>query len=121
METIRFHFDVMVGYSDHTENFYFPLAAAALGARVIEKHITLEFNIPNAQDWKVSCGPEDLPIMVQQMRDIESGLGSGVKAPGEAERSSLGWARKSLVAVRDMFDHYDPWQLCQDEVGNRAY
>jgi N,N'-diacetyllegionaminate synthase len=102
METIRKNFDVMVGYSDHTQGFHFPLAAAALGARIIEKHITLEFNVPNAQDWKVSCGPDDLSLMVQQIRDIESGMGTGMKAPGEAERQSLTWARKSLVASRDI-------------------
>lgn len=102
MKTIRENFDVIVGYSDHTQGFHFPLAAVSLGAQVVEKHITLDFNVPNAQDWKVSCGPEQLPIMVKQIRDIEAGLGSGVKAPGEAERLSLSWARKSLVAVRDI-------------------
>ena len=44
---------VMTGYSDHTEGFHFPLASVALGAKVIEKHITLDFDVPNAQDWKV--------------------------------------------------------------------
>lgn len=102
METIREAYSVIVGYSDHTQGFHFPLAAAARGASIIEKHITLDFNVPDAQDWKVSCGPEDFPILVQQIREIEAGLGSGVKVPGEAELLSLKWASKSLVAAVDI-------------------
>ncbi|MBN2059253.1 MAG: N-acetylneuraminate synthase family protein [Deltaproteobacteria bacterium] len=99
MSSIREKFGVITGYSDHTQGIHFPVAAAALGACVIEKHISLDFNIPNAQDWKVSCGPEDLRLMVQQIREIEQGLGSGIKAPGRAEMESILWARKSLVAA----------------------
>ncbi len=102
IETIAEKFQVITGYSDHTEGIHFPVAAVSVGAQIIEKHISLDFNVPNAQDWKVSCGPEDLPIMVKQIRDIEAGLGSGVKTPSEAERASLLWARKSLVAARDI-------------------
>ncbi len=102
MDTLRETFDVLVGYSDHTEGFHFPLAAVARGARVIEKHITLDFNVPNAQDWKVSCGPGDFPLMVKQIREIEAGLGSGAKMPSEDELTSLHWARKSLVAKEDI-------------------
>lgn len=90
---------VVSGYSDHTQGFHFPLAAIALGAAIIEKHITLDFDVPNAQDWKVSCGPDDLHIMVSQIREIEAGLGSGEKTPGHVERESLAWARKSLVSA----------------------
>jgi N,N'-diacetyllegionaminate synthase len=102
MEAIQSKFGVIVGYSDHTEGFHFPLAAVALGAKVIEKHISVDFNIPNAQDWKVSCGAADLQAMVRQIREIENGLGSGEKAPSETERMNLSWARKSLVAARDI-------------------
>lgn len=104
MDTIRDTYGVIVGYSDHTKGFHFPLAAAALGASIIEKHITLDFNVPDAQDWKVSCGPEDFPVMVQQIRDIEAGLGSGIKIPAESERPSINWARKSLVAIEDILE-----------------
>jgi len=102
MDTIRETYSVITGYSDHTKGFHFPLAAVARGASIIEKHITLDFDVPNAQDWKVSCGPEDFPVMVRQIRDIEVGLGSGVKRPGEAELSNVSWARKSLVAAVDI-------------------
>jgi N-acetylneuraminate synthase/N,N'-diacetyllegionaminate synthase len=104
MDTIREAYGVIVGYSDHTRGFHFSLAAAARGASIIEKHITLDFNIPDAQDWKVSCGPDDFPVMVQQIRDIEAGLGSGIKAPAESERPSINWARKSLVAIEDILE-----------------
>ncbi|MBW1802917.1 MAG: N-acetylneuraminate synthase family protein [Deltaproteobacteria bacterium] len=102
MNTIKDAFDVLVGYSDHTQGHHFPIAAASLGAGIIEKHISLDFNVPNAQDWKVSCGPEDLHLMIQQIREIEAGLGSGLKDPGKDERLSLTWARKSLTATRDI-------------------
>ncbi len=104
MDTIRETYGVIVGYSDHTQGFHFPLAAVARGAYIIEKHISLDFNVPDAQDWKVSCGPEDFSIMVQQIRDIEAGLGSGIKVPSESERLSINWARKSLVATEDIME-----------------
>jgi len=102
MNTIRKTYGVLAGYSDHTQGFHMPLAAVACGADVIEKHITLDFNVPDAQDWKISCGPENFSIMVSQIRDIEAGLGSGVKTPSKSEDSSLNWARKSLVAAIDI-------------------
>jgi N,N'-diacetyllegionaminate synthase len=102
MDTLREAFHVPVGYSDHTQGFLFPLAAVARGACMVEKHITLDFNVPYAQDWKVSCGPVDFPVMVQQIREIQAGLGSGIKIPSEKELSSLDWARKSLVAKEDI-------------------
>lgn len=102
MDSIRENFGVLVGYSDHTRGFHLPLAAVARGACIIEKHITLDFDIPGAQDWKVSCSYEDFPIMVNYIREIEAGLGSGVKIPTKEEQSSLSWARKSLVASVDI-------------------
>ena len=56
MQSIYNEFQCVTGYSDHTEGYHIPLAAVALGAKIIEKHITLDYNIPNAQDWKVSYG-----------------------------------------------------------------
>lgn len=103
IKTIRETFDVVTGYSDHTEGYHFPLAAVVLGAKIIEKHISLDFNVPNAQDWKVSCGPNDLHLLIDQIREIESGFGTGVKEPGATERHSLAWARKSLVAACNIF------------------
>lgn len=95
-------FGLITGYSDHTRGIHFPLAAVALGAKIVEKHITLEFDIPNAQDWKVSCSWEDLPLLVRQAREIEEGLGGGDIGVAEAERANLSWARKSLVTAVDL-------------------
>lgn len=100
MDTLRQTFGTVTGFSDHTRGFHIPLAAVARGAKVIEKHITLDFNVPDAQDWKVSCGPHDLKTFVDQAREVEASLGQGVKAPTSAEKAALDWARKSLVAAR---------------------
>ncbi len=92
-------FGVIAGYSDHTRGTHIPLAAVAMGAKVLEKHIALDFDVPDAQDWKVSCGPDDLPHLVREVREIEAAFGSGRKAPVSAERQAAEWARKSLVAA----------------------
>lgn len=120
IETFRNTFKVITGYSDHTKGFHFPLAAVVLGASIIEKHIALDFNVPNAQDWKVSCSSADFLEMVRQIREIEVGLGSGIKVLSEAEKGSLKWASKSLVAAVDImagetitFD-----KLCTKRPGN---
>lgn len=102
MNDIRSEYGVITGYSDHTEGFYIPLAAVALGANIIEKHITLEFNIPNAQDWKVSCGPDDLGLFVSQARAIEAAIKPRNTPLTDTEKQSLVWASKSLVAARDL-------------------
>ena len=95
-------FDPVIGYSDHTRGYHIPLAAVALGARVIEKHISLDFDVPDAQDWKVSCGPEDLGLFISQLREIEAALGDRSDAPAGAELESLAWASKSLVLMHDV-------------------
>ncbi len=102
IETLSRTHRVPVGYSDHTEGYHLCLAAAALGAVVLEKHISLDFNVPDAQDWKVSLDPAGLKEMVAQIRQIEAALGDGVKKPAPAEAESLAWARKSLVAAFDL-------------------
>jgi N-acetylneuraminate synthase/N,N'-diacetyllegionaminate synthase len=89
----------VVGYSDHTKGIHFPIAAVALGAKVLEKHITLDFDVPNAQDWKVSCGPDDFPELVRLVREIEMGLNVNNEP---MEKESTVWAIKSLVAQRDI-------------------
>lgn len=102
MKKIRANYKVIVGYSDHTEGFHIPLAAVAKGAAVIEKHITLEYNIPNAQDWKVSCGPENFDVFVKQLREVEASFGKQKKILTEKETDSMLWARKSIVAALPM-------------------
>lgn len=101
MDALRDRFPGPVGYSDHTAGHAIPLAAVARGAKILEKHITLDFDIPDAQDWKVSCGPDDLAAFVAAIRAIEASLGDGEKAPSQRERDAI-WARKSLVAATDL-------------------
>jgi N,N'-diacetyllegionaminate synthase len=90
-------FGVDVGYSDHTRGIEVAIAAVALGASVIEKHFTLDRNMPGP-DHKASLEPEELKAMVTAIRNIELALGDGVKrlTPGEAENRPI--VRKSLVA-----------------------
>lgn len=102
VKLIRERFGIVAGYSDHTAGYHIPLAAVALGARVIEKHITLDYNVPNAQDWKVSCGPDNLKAFVSQVRDIEAAITTRAEGPTENEKRSMLWASKSLVTRREI-------------------
>ena len=88
-----------VGYSDHTLGIEVPVAAAALGAKVIEKHFTLDKNLPGP-DHRASLDPAELAEMVKAVRHIEKALGSGVKAVADSERPNIEVARKSIVAAR---------------------
>ena len=91
-----------VGYSDHTADGLAVLAAVARGARVIEKHITILRDVPNAQDWKVSAGPEDFGRLVERLRRVDAMLGHGRKEAAPCEAGGAEWALKSLVAARDL-------------------
>lgn len=90
-----------VGYSDHTCGIEVPVAAAALGAVVIEKHFTLDKTLPGP-DHRASLDPEELRRMVEAVRHIEAALGSGEKIVAQAERANIEVARKSIVAARDI-------------------
>jgi N-acetylneuraminate synthase/N,N'-diacetyllegionaminate synthase len=99
MHSIREMFPGPVGYSDHTIGTAVPLAAVALGADVIEEHITLDRDVPNAQDWIVSCDPTTFPNFVRDLRATEAALGSREKSMSAEEARSIQWARKSLTAA----------------------
>ena len=93
-------FGVDVGYSDHTLGIEVPIAAVALGAKVIEKHFTLDRNLPGP-DHKASLETDELKAMVQAIRNIELSLsGDGIKRPSPSETKNMQIARKSLVALR---------------------
>jgi N,N'-diacetyllegionaminate synthase len=102
MRQIREFFPGPVGYSDHTKGTAVPLAAVALGADILEKHITLDFDVPDAQDWKVSCGPHDFPQFVAELRAVEAARGGAQKRLSEDEARSALWARKSITAACDI-------------------
>lgn len=91
---------VPVGYSDHTLGIEVPIAAVALGATVIEKHFTLDKNLPGP-DHKASLEPEELKAMVMAIRNIEKAIGgSGLKEVSKSEAKNKAIARKSIVATK---------------------
>lgn len=100
MISIKNILGVKVGYSDHTQGFEVPIAAVALGAVVIEKHFTLNRNLPGP-DHKASLEPEELKAMVKAIRNIEQAIsGNGLKEPSKSELRNIVIVRKSIVAAR---------------------
>lgn len=97
MITIKKELGLAVGYSDHTQGIEVPIAAAALGATVIEKHFTLDKNM-EGPDHKASLEPAELRAMVEAVRNIEMALGDEKKQPSESEEKNIEIARKSIVA-----------------------
>lgn len=95
MCTIRDTFSVQIGYSDHTRGIEIPIAAVALGARVIEKHFTLDRSLPGP-DHKASIEPDELSEMVRSIRNIELALGNGIKEASKSELKNMVAARKSI-------------------------
>jgi N-acetylneuraminate synthase/N,N'-diacetyllegionaminate synthase len=94
------YFPGIVGYSDHTTGISACLAAIALGATVIEKHITNKVNIPNAQDWKASATAEELAQLVSESNRVSSFL-AGARKPTSSELAAREWATKSLAYAED--------------------
>ncbi len=102
MGNIKKEFNVKIGYSDHTLGIEVPIAAVALGAKIIEKHFTLDRNLPGP-DQLASLEPIELKEMVRTIRNIELAIsGNGVKEPSESERKNIEIARKSIVAKTDI-------------------
>ena len=99
MKTFEREFGLPVGYSDHTQGIEIDLAAAALGAVVIEKHFTLDRNLPGP-DHKASLEPDELKAMVDGIRKVDFAMGSFEKHPSEAEMKNRLVARKSIVAKK---------------------
>lgn len=102
MCSIRDAFGVAVGYSDHTAGIEVPIAAVALGATVIEKHLTLDKNLPGP-DQKASLEPDEFAAMVRAIRNIEQAMGDGIKRPSPSETKNKPIARKSLVAAKPIY------------------
>lgn len=102
IKTLRHAFNVKVGFSDHTPGIEAPVAAVALGAEVIEKHITLDRNM-NGPDHKASLEPYELSKMVGYIRNIEKALGNGLKCPVQKELHIREAARKYIVTSREIY------------------
>ncbi len=97
MVNIGTAFGVSIGYSDHTKGIEVPTAAVALGAKVIEKHFTLDRNM-KGPDHAASLEPDELAAMVSAIRNIELALGDGIKRPTPSEKGNMPIARRSIVA-----------------------
>lgn len=102
MLSIKKNFEVEVGYSDHTLGIEVPIAAVALGAKIIEKHFTLDRTL-SGPDHVASLEPNELKEMVTAIRNIELAIsGSGIKEPSESEVKNMTIARKSIHLNKDL-------------------
>lgn len=101
MDSLASAFGLPIGYSDHSDGLLIPVAAVARGATIIEKHFTLDRNLPGP-DHKASLEPAELREMIQQIRLLELALGNGRKGPQPSEWDTRRAARQSLVATRDI-------------------
>ena len=99
MLTLKDAYKCQVGYSDHTMGIEISVAAVAMGAEIIEKHFTLDRNM-EGPDHKASLEPQELKLMVQQIRHIESALGDGIKRPNKSEAENAKVVQKSILAKR---------------------
>jgi len=101
MISIRDKFEVKVGFSDHTLGIEVAIAAVAMGATLIEKHFTLDRNLPGP-DHKASLEPSELKSMVTAIRNIEVALGDGIKRPTLSEAKNIPVVRKSIIASKSI-------------------
>lgn len=101
MLTLKSHFGLNIGYSDHTKGIEVPIAAVAMGASVIEKHFTLNKNMPGP-DHKASLIPSELETMIKAIRNVEAAIGTDIKKPSVSEIKNIAIARKSIVAKRNI-------------------
>lgn len=101
MNTIHKTFGLPVGYSDHTAGITVSVAAVAMGATVIEKHFTLDRNLPGP-DQKASLEPDELSALISQIRDVEKALGSSIKQPNASELPIRALVRRSITLVNDV-------------------
>jgi N-acetylneuraminate synthase len=99
ISTLAAVFGLPTGYSDHTQGISAPIAAVALGACVIEKHLTLDRTMPGP-DHTASIEPVEFKAMVAGIREVERALGTGIKQPSPSEKRNIAIARRSLVALR---------------------
>ncbi len=101
MDTLREAFGLTIGYSDHTLGITIPIAAVARGARIIEKHLTLDRTLPGP-DHQASLEADELRAMIDGIREVEQALGHGRKEPAASEMKNRPIARKALVAARSI-------------------
>jgi N-acetylneuraminate synthase/N,N'-diacetyllegionaminate synthase len=101
MKTMESAFDVIIGYSDHTVDDTACILSVGLGAKVIEKHFTLDKSLPGP-DQSTSANPEEFKQLVQNIRKAEQIMGSGIKVPCDIEKQNAVGMRRSIVAKIDI-------------------
>lgn len=101
MRSLKEAFGTNIGYSDHTIGITISIAAAAQGASVIEKHFTLDKNMPGP-DHKASLDPKELQNLIHSIRIVEKSLGDGIKRPSKSELKNIKVARKSIIAKKSI-------------------
>tara|TARA_B100001057_G_scaffold499985_1_gene612833 strand:+ start:15025 stop:16098 length:1074 start_codon:yes stop_codon:yes gene_type:complete len=101
MKSLKEVFNLPVGYSDHSQGIEVSVAAAAMGAKIIEKHFTIDKNLPGP-DHLASLNPEELKDLVISIRNIEKALGDGIKIPKRSELTNKKIARKSIFAAKEI-------------------
>ena len=102
MITIHNNFRVKVGYSDHSLGLNIPIAALALGAKVIEKHFTLNTKLPGP-DHKASLPAKDLKRLVDEIRNTEIAMGSKIKKITNSEKKNKRLIRKSIHSKKKIY------------------
>ena len=102
IQTLQEKFGCVTGYSDHTLGIEAAALSVAAGARIVEKHFTLDNNFSEFRDHKLSADPEDFGQLVEKIRSIEEMLGTGSKISQECEKCNEVPVRRSIVAVRDL-------------------
>ena len=101
INTMQSAFQIPIGFSDHTLGIHIPVAAVVSGARVIEKHITLDRKM-KGPDHNFSIEPDELKQMVQNIRDVEKAMGTGVKEISKKEKEMYEKGRRSIIAAQDI-------------------
>lgn len=101
IETLKTSFKTLVGFSDHTMGIIASIAAVSLGATVIEKHFTIDKEM-EGPDHEASLEPNQLKKMIEKIRDIEKGLGDGIKKPTKEEKKTMENSRKSIIVGKNI-------------------
>ena len=101
ISTLRFMYDLPIGFSDHSQGITAALGAVSLGACVLEKHFTLDRNMPGPDHW-FSADPEELVSLVKEVRRLESNFGKGRMWPSKAELEMADLCRRSIIAAKDV-------------------
>ena len=102
IKSLKLDFDCTVGYSDHTIGIGAALAAVALGARIIEKHFTIDKNYSDFRDHQLSADPHDFIELVSKIKTVSDMLGDGKIVPQKSEQENIFKIRRSIVASRDL-------------------